>query len=107
MLSDSKKDLYFSISYPDLDFNTLRVLNTITDVKAWEMFSYMESTASEIQVTLITDVDKAFPTPPKVHGTTTDYEPSVRVESSPTSASNKGNTIVLANLKNGFSVEIR
>lgn len=106
MAGDSHGDLYLSISYPGLDFPALRVLHTITDIKAWEMF-YMESTENEVQVTLTEDVDKDFAAPPKVHGSPPDYVPSVRVESSPTSLPNKGNKIVFANLKNGFSVEIK
>ena len=106
MVGDSHEDLYVSISYPDLDFPASRVLHTITDVKAWEMF-YMESTENEVQMTLAEDVDKDFAAPPKVHGSPLDYVPIVRVESSPTSPPNRGNRIVFANLKNGFSVEIK
>ena len=106
MVDDSPEDLFLSISYPDLDFNASRVLHTITDVKAWEMF-HMESNENEVQVTLTVDIDMTFPAPPKVHGSPPEYVPDVRVESSPTSAPNKGNKIVFANLKNGFSVEIK
>lgn len=106
MGQDDGRYVYLSISYPDLDFNTSRVLHTIEDVKAWEMF-HMESIENKMRVTLNFDVDKTLPTPPKVHGSPPDYVPSVRVKSSPSSPRRKGNKIVFTNLKNGFSVEIK
>ena len=89
MIGDSHTELYLSISYPDLDFNSSKVLHTLEDVGAWEMF-HTESTENEVQVTLAADVDKTFPTP-VVHGSPPDYVPSVRVESSPLSPPHKGN----------------
>ena len=106
MAQDDGRYVYLSISYPDLDFNTSRVLHTIEDVKAWEMF-HMESIENRIRVTLNFDVDKKLPIPPKVHGSPPDYVPKVRVKPSPTSPRKKGNRIVFFNLKNGFSVEIK
>ena len=105
IVGETLEELFLSISYPDLDFNASRVLNTISDAKAWELF-HMESTENKVQVSLTNDVGMNFPTP-KVHGSPPDYVPSVRVDSSPTSPPNKGNTIVFANLKNGFSLEIK
>ena len=104
MVVESETELYISISYPDLDFNTSTELRTLGNVGALELF-HMESTENEIQVTLAADVNETFPTP-VVHGSPPDYLPSVRVESSPSSPPNKGNKIIFANLKNGFSVEI-
>ena len=106
MAQDESRYLYLSISHPDLDFNTSKVLHTIEDVKAWEMF-HMESIENKIRVTLNFDVDKILPTPPKVHGSPPDYVPSVRVKSSPSSPRRKGNKIIFDNMQNGFSVEIK
>ena len=106
MVADVEKELYLSISYPDLDFNSSKALHSLKDVQAWELF-HMESSENQVQVTLTVDVEMIFPAPPKVHGSPPEYVPDVRVESSLTSPPNKGNKIVFYNLQNGFSVEIK
>ena len=104
MVVESEMELYISISYPDLDFNTPTALHTLKDVG--EMF-HMVSNENEVQVTLVFHVDKTVPTP-VVHGSPPDYAPNVRVDSTTSlSPPNKGNKIVFVNLKNGFSVEIK
>ena len=106
MVVESRTELYLSISYPDLDFNTTTDLHTLKDVEPMEMF-HVVSNENEVHVTLAFYVDKTFPTP-VVHGSPADYVPTVRVDSkSSPSPTNKGNKIVFANLKNGFSVEIK
>ena len=106
MAEDTADYVYISISYPDLNFNDSRVLETLKDIKAREMF-YLESKEVQIQITLATEVEQTLPTPPKVHGSPINYIPAVRVETSSSSTPNKGNKIVFANLKNGFSVEVK
>ena len=106
MVLDLTRELYLSISYPDLDFNTTTTLHTLKDVGAMEMF-HMVSNDNEVQVTLAFDVDDTFPTP-VVHGSPPGYAANVRVESTSSSPRpNKGNKIVFLNLKNGFSVEVK
>ena len=56
MASKSQTELYISISFPDLDFDTKAVLDTQSDVGPRERFR-MESKENEVQVTLTADVD--------------------------------------------------
>ena len=93
MASESQRELYISISFPDLDFDTKAVLDTQSDVGPRERF-HMESKENEVQVTLTADVDITIP-PVFVHGSPADYEP------------NRGNKIIFTNLKNGFNIEIK
>ena len=88
MASESQTELYISISFQDLDFDTKAVLDTQSDVGPRERFR-MESKENEVQVTLTADVDISIPSV-FVHGSPADYEPVVRVNSS--SASRKGAT---------------
>jgi len=106
MVEDSKNYLYLSISYPDLNFPVSKVLQTLKDIGAREMYD-LESQEIQVQVTLATNVEMILPTTPVVNGSPIDYTPSIRVEPSSSSPSNKGNKIVFDNLKNGFSVEIK
>lgn len=106
MVYDDTTYLYLSISYPDLNFPVSKVLKTLKDIKAREMYD-LESTEIQVEVTLATDVETSLPTTPKVHGSPINYIPRVRVETSYSSPPNKGNKIVFANLENGFSVEIK
>ena len=106
MASDSQTELYISISFPDLDFDTKAVLDTQSDVGPRERFR-MESKENEVQVTLTltADVDITIPSI-FVHESPADYEPVVRVNSSSASP-NRGNKIIFTNLKNGFNIEIK
>ena len=105
MASESQTELYISISFPDLDFDTSAVLDTLSDVGPRERF-HMESNENEVEVTLTVDVDSNIQSV-FVHGSPADYEPVVQVNSSSSSPPNKGNKIIFTNLKNGFSVEIK
>ena len=103
--------IYLGISYTDLDFryadqSESRKLELASDVDGDELFE-MESGENEVRVTLNAFVQKTLPETPKVHGSPPDYAPRVRVESSSPHPPNKGNIIVFANLKNGFSVEVK
>ncbi|KAJ7375437.1 hypothetical protein OS493_002204 [Desmophyllum pertusum] len=108
MVEENANELYLSISYPDLNFpaDGSKVLKTSNDVKKRELFE-MESDEIQVKVTLRNHVNKLLPVLPKVHGSPVGYVPTVRVESSASSPPNKGNKIIFANLKNGFSVEIK
>lgn len=108
MIDEDDTNVYLSISYPDLNFPVSHELKALRDIGDTEMF-YMESEEVEVNVTLRTNVDKTPPTPPVVHGLPDGhgYVPEIRVESLSSPGSPKGNTIVFANLKNGFSVEIK
>ena len=106
MVEDSENYLYLSISHPDLNFPVSKVLQTLKDIGAREMYD-LESQEIQVQVTLTINVEMILPTTPVVHGSPIDYTPSIRVEPSSSSPSNKGNKIVFDNLKNGFSVEIK
>ncbi|KAJ7379108.1 hypothetical protein OS493_017606 [Desmophyllum pertusum] len=107
MAEDNGRELYLSISYPDLNFPGSKVLKTTKDIKKRELFE-MESEEIQIEVTLTGHVDTNLPeSAKKVHGSPVGYAPTVRVESSASSTPNKGNKVVFANLKNGFSVEIK
>ena len=70
---------------------------------------YMESEEFEVSVTLTTNVNKTPLTQPVVHGLPEHhgYVPEVRVQSLSSPDSPKENKIVFANLKNGFTVEIK
>ena len=106
MASESQTELYISISFQDLDFDTKAVLDTQSDVGPRERFR-MESKENEVQVTLTltADVDITIPSI-FVHESPADYEPVVRVNSSSASP-NRGNKIIFTNLKNGFNIEIK
>lgn len=106
MVCDSTTYLYLSISYPDLNFPVSKVLKTLSDIKAREMYD-LESKEIQVEVTLAANVETSLPTTPKVHGSPINYTPSVQVEPSSSSPPNKGNKIVFANLRNGFSIEIK
>ncbi|KAJ7379107.1 hypothetical protein OS493_017605 [Desmophyllum pertusum] len=108
MAEENTRELYLSISYPDLNFpaDGSKVLKTSGDVQKRELYE-IESDEIQIEVTLTRHVNKILPVSPKVHGSPDGYAPTVRVESSASSPLNKGNKIVFANLKNGFSVEIK
>lgn len=70
---------------------------------------YMESEEFEVSVTLTTQLNKTPLTQPVVHGLPEhhSYVPEVRVQSLSSPDSPKENKIAFANLKNGFSVEIK
>ena len=109
MVEENANELYLSISYPDLNFpaDGSKVLKTSNDVKKRELFE-MESDEIQVKVTLRNrHVNKLLPVLPKAHGSLVGYVPTVRVESSASSPPNKGNKIIFANLKDGFSVEIK
>ncbi|KAL9951274.1 hypothetical protein ACROYT_G043912 [Oculina patagonica] len=106
LVCDSTSYLYLSISYPDLNFPDAKVLKSLKDIKAREMYD-LESKEIQVEVTLATNVETSLPTTPMVHGSPINYIPVVKVESSSSSPPNKGNKIVFANLRNGFSVEIK
>ena len=105
MATEDPMFVYLSISYPDLAFSTSKVLRTIDDIGVREAYQ-MESSDIEVLVALKTKVRKTLPTNPIVHGAPADYVPNIRVESTNPSR-RKGRKIVFANLKNGFSVEIK
>ena len=104
MASESQTELYISISFPELEFDTKAVLDTQSDVGPRERFR-MESKENEVQVSLTADVDITIPSV-FVHESPADYEPVVRVNSSSASP-NRGNKIIFTNLKNGFNIEIK
>ena len=106
MAKADSRFLYLSISYPDLAFPTSKPLKKIQDIKVKEEYK-MESQDTEVQVTLKYDVLKTLPMTPIVHGSPADYVPTVRVESPSSPQANKGRKVVFANLKNGFSVEVK
>ena len=108
IIDDDESHVYLSISYPDLNFPVSNNLNALRDIGDTEMF-YMESKEVEVNVTLTTEVNKSLATPAVVHGLPDGhgYVPEVRVESLSSHGSSKGNIIVFANLKNGFSVEVQ
>lgn len=54
MVDVTPEDMFLSISYPDLDFNSSEVFNTSGDVDEWEQ---LESTENEVRVTLTADVN--------------------------------------------------
>jgi len=106
MIDEDDMYVYLSISYPDLNFPVSNELKALRDIGDTEMF-YMESKDVEVNVTLTTNVNKVVQTVvhglPDGHG----YVPEVRVDPLSVHGSPKGNKIVFANLKNGFSVEIK
>ena len=105
MATEDSMFVYLSISYPDLAFSTSKVLRSIDDIGVREAYT-MESNDIEVSVALKTKVHKALSSDPIVHGAPADYVPNIRVESTNPSR-HKGRKIVFANLKNGFSVEIK
>ena len=106
MAEENTQEIYLSISYPDLNFPGSKVLRTSGDVKARELFR-MESEEIQVEVTLARIVSTTLPELPKVHGSPTDYVPRVRVIRTVTEKPSRGNKLVFANLKNGFSVEVK
>ena len=106
MAEENFEELFLSISYPDLNFPSSKVLQTSGDVKARELFR-MESEEIQVEVTLARVVSTTLPELPKVHGSPTDYVPRVRVIGTVAEKPSRGNKLVFANLKNGFSVEVK
>ena len=106
MAEENSRELYLSISYPDLNFPGSKVLKTSSDVSTRELYD-IESSEIQVKVTLTRQVSTVHTVQTKVHGSPAGYVPSVRVDRSPKSPPNKGNILVFTNLKNGFSVEVK
>ena len=107
MTEENVRELYLSISYPDLNFPGPKVFKSSNDIKVRELYQ-IESSGIQVEVTLTRHVSTTLPELPKVRGSpAAGYVPSVRVDSSPSSPPNKGNKLVFTNLKNGFSVEVK